>query len=116
MHARHHDDTTPPYTPLHPLHPLTPPCTPPPPRSTPSYPLTPLPPSPLPDQVVPKDEATKARIKATVGGNLLFKGLDREQLEAVVMSMEEITISQGEAVITQGEEGNHFYVVDRCRM
>ena len=98
------------------LHPLTPPCTPPPPRSTPSYPLTPLPPSPLPDQVVPKDEATKARIKATVGGNLLFKGLDREQLEAVVMSMEEITISQGEAVITQGEEGNHFYVVDRCRM
>ena len=108
------------------LHPLTPPCTP----YTPLHPLAPLrhqgrppptrlhpsPPSPLPDQVVPKDEATKARIKATVGGNLLFKGLDREQLEAVVMSMEEITISQGEAVITQGEEGNHFYVVDRCRM
>jgi len=63
-------------------------------------------------KVVPKDEATKARIKVTVGSNLLFKALDREQLEAVVMSMEEVEVRQGEAVITQGDAGNHFYVVD----
>ena len=66
--------------------------------------------------MVPKDAATKARIKATVGGNLLFKALDPEQLEAVVMSMEERRLEKGEAVITQGDEGNHFYVVDRCRV
>ena len=64
--------------------------------------------------MVPKDEATKARIKVTVGSNLLFKALDREQIEAVVMSMEEVEVRQGEAVITQGDAGNHFYVVDRC--
>jgi hypothetical protein len=66
-------------------------------------------------KVVPKDEATKARIKLTVGNNLLFRSLDREQLEAVVLSMEEVTVRRGAAIITQGDEGNHFYVVDRCR-
>ena len=47
---------------------------------------------------------------------MLFKALDPEQLEAVVMSMEERRLEKGEAVITQGDEGNHFYVVDRCRV
>ena len=68
-----------------------------------------------PYQVVPKDAATKAHIKSTVGGNLLFQALDPAQLEAVVLSMEEVALAQGEAIITQGEEGNHFYVVDRRR-
>ena len=66
-------------------------------------------------QVVPKDEATTAHIKRTVGGNLLFQALDPAQLEAVVLSMEQVALQQGEAIITQGEEGNHFYVVDRRR-
>jgi len=66
-------------------------------------------------KVVPKDEATTAHIKSTVGGNLLFQALDPAQLEAVVLSMEQVVLAQGEAVITQGEEGNHFYVVDRRR-
>ena len=50
-----------------------------------------------------------------MGGNLLFQALDAAQLEAVVLSMERVALQQGEAVITQGEEGNHFYVVDRRR-
>jgi cAMP-dependent protein kinase regulator len=65
--------------------------------------------------VVPKDEATKAHIKSTVGGNLLFQALEPAQLEAVVLSMEEVALQQGEAIITQGDEGDHFYVVDRRR-
>ena len=63
--------------------------------------------------MVPKEDSVKDRIKRTVCGNLLFKPLDREQLEAVVLSMEEIKVQRGEAIIRQGDEGHHFYVVDR---
>jgi len=63
-------------------------------------------------KVVPKEDSVKDRIKRTVCGNLLFKPLDREQLEAVVLSMEEIKVQRGEAIIRQGDEGHHFYVVD----
>ena len=63
-------------------------------------------------KVVPKDDAVKQHIVSTVASNLLFKALDGQQMEAVVMSMEEVKVAAGEAVIKQGDEGNHFYIVD----
>lgn len=63
-------------------------------------------------KVVPKDDAVKQHIVSTVASNLLFKALDAQQMEAVVMSMEEVKVAAGEAVIKQGDEGNHFYIVD----
>ena len=41
------------------------------------------------------------------------QALDPAQLDAVVLSMERVAVASGEAIITQGDEGNHFYVVDR---
>jgi len=63
-------------------------------------------------KVVQKDAATKERIQATVKTSLLFKSLDVEQMSMVIMSMEEVKVANGETIIKQGDEGNHFYIVD----
>ena len=59
--------------------------------------------------------ATKAHIKRTVGGNLLFQALDAGAARGGGAEHGAGGAAQGEAIITQGEEGNHFYVVDRRR-
>jgi len=63
-------------------------------------------------KVVEKTDEVKERIKSCVKDSILFKGLDAETLEAVVMSMEEKAVATGEFIIQQGEEGHYFYVVD----
>ena len=59
-----------------------------------------------------KTEEQDARIQACIAGHLLFKELDEATRKAVVLSMTERTLAAGEVVITQGEDGDFFYIVD----
>jgi len=62
--------------------------------------------------VVDKGAEAQARIHEVVGSNLLFKDLDEATLSATVMAMRERIVAAGEAVLTQGEGGACFYIVD----
>jgi len=59
-----------------------------------------------------KDEAATARIKGCMHDNFLFKALDAATLKIVIDSMSEVKKGADERVITQGEDGDYFYVVE----
>lgn len=65
--------------------------------------------------VVPKDDATKTRIRRCVENNLLFRNLDKEQLEQVIDAMFEKRIPRNVEIIRQGDEGDYFYAIDSGR-
>jgi len=52
------------------------------------------------------------RIEGVIKHHLLFRGLDAETLRALILSMQERTVDAGAVVISQGEDGDFFYVVD----
>ncbi|KIP09224.1 hypothetical protein PHLGIDRAFT_87117 [Phlebiopsis gigantea 11061_1 CR5-6] len=60
----------------------------------------------------PKGLEQIRRIRAAVGDHFLFKDLDDEQRMGVLNAMQEISVSQGEVVIRQGDVGEWYYVVE----
>jgi cAMP-dependent protein kinase regulator len=68
-----------------------------------------------PRVVIPKDEATRQRIHSAVKDNLLFRNLDRTQLEQIIDAMFERRVQAGMEIIRQGEEGDYFYAIDSGR-
>ena len=63
-------------------------------------------------QKTEKTEEQKARISKAIDGNLLFEGIDGAQKDELFALMFEVKVEPGTAVITQGEEGDNFYVID----
>lgn len=63
-------------------------------------------------RVIPKTDEQTRRIEEVVKSVFLFQALTREQLQKVVSSMEGREVSAGTDVITQGKEGDNFYVVE----
>ena len=59
-----------------------------------------------------KSAEQKERIEKAISGNLLFEGITGEQKEELFACMFEKTVEVGVNVITQGEEGDNFYVLD----
>ena len=57
--------------------------------------------------------ATKEFIASALKKHFLFASMKDSELSGVVAAMRKRTFSTGEAVITQGEDGNHFYVVEK---
>jgi len=45
---------------------------------------------------------------------LLFRSLDSQQLNEVLDAMFERKVEAGDYIIKQGDDGDNFYVVDRC--
>ena len=65
------------------------------------------------DRVVhPKTDEQRIRLSEAVGGILLFKSLEYEQMQEVIDAMFEKTVNPGEHVIEQGDDGDNFYVID----
>eukprot|EP00484_Ammonia_sp_Unknown_P012962 CAMPEP_0197072040 /NCGR_PEP_ID=MMETSP1384-20130603/209895_1 /TAXON_ID=29189 /ORGANISM="Ammonia sp." /LENGTH=782 /DNA_ID=CAMNT_0042510853 /DNA_START=136 /DNA_END=2484 /DNA_ORIENTATION=- len=62
------------------------------------------------DRERPDEETTKWLLKS-VEENILFSHLDEEQRLIVCSEMYRQSVASGEKLITQGEEGNTFYVV-----
>ncbi|CAM6031446.1 unnamed protein product [Sphagnum compactum] len=58
-----------------------------------------------------KSETERHQIEEAVTGNLLFKGLDRCQLDVIIDAMVPRSVGKGEAVFCQGDPGDFFYVV-----
>ncbi|XP_064609788.1 cAMP-dependent protein kinase type II regulatory subunit-like [Liolophura sinensis] len=62
--------------------------------------------------VHPKTDEQRERLVQAVGGILLFRSLDSDQMQDVVDAMFEKTVEPGEQVIVQGDDGDNFYVID----
>jgi len=66
--------------------------------------------SSLPKNV--KSDAARARIAACIDKNVLCRMLSQEYRTALVDSMREVKTSKGDSLITQGDIGDFWYVVD----
>ena len=53
------------------------------------------------------------RIRASIANNFIFRDLDEEQEQGVLMAMQEIRVNAKEVVIRQGDVGEYFYVVEQ---
>jgi len=53
-----------------------------------------------------------ARIMAAIKRNIIFSRLNEQQVQLLQQVMSEHDVGAGQNVVTQGEKGNHFYVVD----
>mmetsp|Transcript_85106 Transcript_85106/g.170016 ORF Transcript_85106/g.170016 Transcript_85106/m.170016 type:complete len:1288 (-) Transcript_85106:205-4068(-) len=63
-------------------------------------------------EVVPKTKAEIQRITAALKGNFLFAHLPPQQAKMIYDVMKRRSVTQGEVVIKQGDQGNHFYILD----
>ena len=63
-------------------------------------------------RVIPKTEQQISRIKDRCMQSFIFNSLEDKELKTVIDSFEEKRYTAGQAVITQGEEGDVLYLVD----
>ena len=62
---------------------------------------------------VPKSDDVIAHIESCIQGHLLFRELDRDTRSALILSMTEVKVAEGETIIAQGDKSaDFFYVVD----
>jgi len=62
--------------------------------------------------IYPKTDEQRERLKTTVSGILLFRSLEPEQMSEVIDAMFQKCVEPGQTVITQGDDGDNFYVID----
>lgn len=58
-----------------------------------------------------KTQEVLTHLKQVMQANVLFEHLERDELTAVMDAMYEVKVKGGENVITQGDEGDIFYIV-----
>ncbi|CAF2750866.1 unnamed protein product [Rotaria sp. Silwood2] len=63
--------------------------------------------------VYPKTTEQRQRLKDAVCHNLLFRTLEAKQIDQILDAMWEKHVNQGECIIRQGDDGDHFYVIDK---
>jgi hypothetical protein len=63
-------------------------------------------------KVVPKDAGERGLIASALSGNVLFSALGATGLEDMIDAMEPRTVPAGTTIITQGEAGDNFYVIE----
>ena len=63
-------------------------------------------------EVVPKSDETKHTILAILKSHYLFRQLHDYELDDVIDAMEEVFVEEGEEIISEGSEGDKFYVVE----
>ena len=64
-------------------------------------------------KVVPKSDESREKIRTALKNSILFKHLETKELEQVVDIMFKVDLDAGKDVITQGEDGDNFYVVEK---
>jgi len=62
--------------------------------------------------VHPKDDWQRERLLNAIKHNLLFRELDQDQLSHVLNSMYEKSVTKGEIILKQGDDGDNFYVIE----
>lgn len=63
-------------------------------------------------QVIPKSDEDKARILQALSTNFLFKALEAQLQQDIVNAMDTFEVEAGKVVISQGEPGDYFYVIN----
>jgi len=61
----------------------------------------------------PKTDDQKARLEATLKKSFLFVSLEPKDLETVILAMKEYNFKPGETVITEGENGDFLFVIEK---
>jgi cAMP-dependent protein kinase regulator len=61
--------------------------------------------------VFPKAEEEQVYIAQALKHNFVFSALSERELKTIIDAFERIEVVPGDAVITQGEEGDYFYVI-----
>uniref|UniRef100_A0A1I8PGF8 cAMP-dependent protein kinase type II regulatory subunit n=1 Tax=Stomoxys calcitrans TaxID=35570 RepID=A0A1I8PGF8_STOCA len=62
--------------------------------------------------VFPKSDEQRARLIESVKNVLLFRSLEKEQMNQVLDAMFERRVLPGENIIRQGDDGDNFYVIE----
>lgn len=62
--------------------------------------------------VHPKTEEQRSRLKHAMKNILLFKSCEPEQIQEILDAMLERKVAKGDEVITQGDDGDNFYVIE----
>lgn len=62
--------------------------------------------------VFPKSDEQRARLVESVKNVLLFRSLEKEQMNQVLDAMFEKRVQPGEYIIRQGDDGDNFYVIE----
>lgn len=60
----------------------------------------------------PKTEHQKERLMAALTPNLLFRQLENEQVQSLLLAMREMRFAKGDVVIQQGDDGDFCYVAE----
>ncbi|RUS87434.1 hypothetical protein EGW08_004809 [Elysia chlorotica] len=60
----------------------------------------------------PKSDEQRKRLNDAIKHILLFRSLDQEQMQEVLDAMFEKAVKPGHEIITQGDDGDNFYVID----
>lgn len=63
--------------------------------------------------VFPKSDEQRQRLAESVRNILLFRALDKEQMQDVLDAMFEKKVTKDDLVIKQGDDGDNFYVIER---
>jgi cAMP-dependent protein kinase regulator len=61
--------------------------------------------------IFPKSDEQRQRLAEAVRNILLFRALDKEQMQEVLDAMFERVVEEGDLVIKQGDDGDNFYVI-----
>jgi cAMP-dependent protein kinase regulator len=64
-------------------------------------------------KVIPKTDDAKGLIYGAIKPNLLFRACSSEELIDLVDAFEPQYVPKGSVVIREGDEGDHFYVMER---
>merc|ERR1719188_305741 len=62
--------------------------------------------------IYPKSDSQRKSLMEAVKGILIFKSLDPENLNEVLDAMFHREVTEGENIITQGDDGDNFYVIE----
>jgi cAMP-dependent protein kinase regulator len=63
--------------------------------------------------VYPKTNEQKAALKEIMKGNFMFSCLNPVEIKSVLDALKPQSASAGEMIIKQGDDGNHFYLVEQ---
>lgn len=61
----------------------------------------------------PKSDEQRTRLAEAVRNILLFRALDKEQMQDVLDAMFEKKVQAGDYIIKQGDDGDNFYVIEK---
>ena len=66
--------------------------------------------------MIPKDYKTMASLSKAIAKNVLFSHLDENERSDIFDAMFPYSAIPGEIIITQGNEGDNFYIIDQVEV